>query len=179
MRINLMPIIPKTQTFKFPIFIVVAILVLGISGLVALDAYEKVGKYNQAEEDLQQLVLKKELLEEGLIITQQDIQTFVDYYTLFNSATEGHYDWTIVLDTVAAELPEGAVIDYLELIEYDQLFLTVKLPSVALGSQLIQVLDDADWTREVTEVSSDYYEGQLTLDLALTADFLPLLKEGR
>lgn len=179
MRINLMPVVPKTQKFKFPIFIMVAALALGISGLVAFDAYGKARIYVQTKEEYQQIVAKKEALEAELLANRQESQTFADYYTLFNKANEGHYDWTIVLDAVAAKLPEDATITQLELIDYDQLSLSVDLPSVAVGSQLIQVLEDADWSDEVTTVTSDFYEDQLILDLVLLVDFEPLLKEGR
>lgn len=179
MRINLMPVIPRTQRFKFPIFLIVAIIILGASGLVALDSYEKLQSYNQAKQEHDQLIVKKERLERELLANREEGQVFTDYYTLFNKADQGHYDWTIVLDAIAAELPENGVITKLNLTGTDQLLLGVELPSVILGSQLIQVFDDAAWTNDVSTVVSDFNEGELLLELALTVDFEPLLKEGR
>lgn len=179
MKINLMPVIPRTQRFKFPIFILVAILALGVSGLVALDSYEKMINYNQVKQEHSQLLAKKERIEQKLLDNREEGQVFTDYYTLFNEVGQGHYDWTIVLDAITAELPDKGVITRLSLTGTEELLLGLELPSVEVGSQLIQVLNDALWTKDVRTVVSDLHEDQLTLDLALTVDFEPLLKEGR
>lgn len=177
MQINLMPVIPKTKRFKFPIFLLVVILVVCASGLVASDVYQKLGIYNTEKEAYNKIAAERTRLEQQLVANREEGKIFADYYSKFNDVQQGNYDITHVFDSIAALLPEKGAINQLTLTEDGHLSLNLELPGVLTASQLIQIFINTPWVLSVNDVTSAVVDKMIELELNLTVDLDALLKE--
>ena len=178
MNINLLPVVPKTRRFKFPIFLLVALVVLGASGLVALDVYEKLGQYNDEKAAYELVAADLERAEARLAASRAESKVFLDYNREFNEIQKGYYDVTKIFDAIAGLLPSQGKISSLSLSNDGYLRLGLELPRILLASQLIQVFDDTPWVQEVQSIISSAADGSAALDLNMKIDLDELLEGG-
>ncbi len=178
MNINLLPVVPKTRRFKFPIFLLVALVVLGASGLVALDVYEKLGKYNDEKAAYELVAADLERAEARLAASRAESKVFLDYNREFNEIQKGYYDVTKIFDAVAGLLPSQGYVNSLQLSEDGNMQLALEFPKILQVSQLIQVFTDTAWVDDVQAVASTAGDGAAELHLNMQIDLDKLLEGG-
>lgn len=176
MKINLLPIIPKTRRFKFPIFLLVAVLVLGASGLVAIDVYQKLGEYNAEKTAYERIAADLEQAEQNLAVSRAESKVFIDYYREFNDVQKNNYDVTLIFDAIAGLLPAQGYISMLSLSGDDYLSLNIEFPKVLTSSQAIQIFDDTPWVEEIRTVDSSFESGRTEMLLLMKINIDTLLE---
>ncbi|MGD9677329.1 MAG: PilN domain-containing protein [Vulcanibacillus sp.] len=178
MEINLLPKIPNTKRYKFPISLIVAFFVFTPSVLVGWQAWENNNIINTQEEQLQAIENEHNYYEEQLLISKKESQLFKDYFTELNLLKNKNIDWVIVLDELASKLPSDAKITKLIYNGADSIMINSEFASIDIGAQYIQWLQTIDWIEEINSAQSQTQTDRYLLEIELKIRTQTLLEGG-
>ncbi len=178
MEINLLPKIPNTRRFRFPISFIIAIVVLVPSGFIGWQAWGNSIILEEQQSILQDLVNKSDYYSGKLEENKTDTQLFEKYFTELNLIRDQHLDWVVLFDGLTSKLPTDAIITSLTYDGGESVLIDAEFPSINLGAQYIQWLETIDWVDEIKSAQSETQTGNYLLEIELKIEPQTLLKGG-
>ncbi|OEF98056.1 hypothetical protein BHF71_03275 [Vulcanibacillus modesticaldus] len=163
MEINLLPEIPATKKFLWPIAIIAAILIISTSSLVSWHIWEKSRILADKNQQLELIKKQREQQQKILNKNKEDSQLFSAYLANYNSLIKKHVNLVPLIDDMSRLLPSNGYLYVVEWSEEGIINLIGEFPSLEVIGQYIQLLNELYWVKDISIKSVN--ESEFSLDL--------------
>jgi len=154
MEINLLPEVPPSKKYRWPIAIIVGIALISASVFVSIAVWEKSRILTDKEDALQRLQADHDFYMKELNANREQLQLMTDYLEELENAKTKHVDWVSIVDPFIAKLPKDDKIIHMLSSSPNHLHVIAEFKSLSTAAEYVQWIKDVQWVDDVAFLHS-------------------------
>lgn len=160
MEINLLPELPASKKYLWPIAILAGTVMISLSAFVGLQLWEKSGILKEKTNLLNQLKEQHELRQTILNKSKEESQLFSAYLENYNEFKKMHVNLVPFIDDMSKRLPNSGYLTTIEWTDEGMIHLIGEFSSLDIIGQYVQLLEQLNWVEDVHVLNVENQENE-------------------
>ncbi|GBF10813.1 PilN domain-containing protein [Tepidibacillus sp. HK-1] len=179
MEINLLPQVPTTKKFLWPIAVVIGLIVIVYSSFVGLQIWSKSNQLTSQTQILEQLKKERKASTNQLNQLRQERQLPALYLETIKQLDSAHINWISLVDEISKKLPKDGNIISMSWKNNGKIEMIGYFHSLERVGQYIQWLNQIEWIKEANFINTQETTTQETYiqDILVSESNLTITKE--
>ena len=149
MEINLLPQVPKTKKYLWPIAIISAIVLISFSSIIGVDIWKKSNLLEEKKQVLEQLHEQRKEKQGSLAKDQENAQLINLYNENYKLLMATHVNIVPYIDELSTLLPQEGIITSVNWSDVGMMKVTGEFDALDMIGQYVQLLEQRDWVKGV------------------------------